>query len=448
MTLLMISLPWKRLACAVTVAVGLQGCGVAGPDEDFEAEPDALYSHSQQGVISCSTRTDTGYKNGAPFTITVVTVDGKPVELDTANAFSVMQTAAAAAGVNLTVVSGFRTQAEQQYLYNCYANCNCNSCNLAAQPGYSNHQSGHALDLNTSSGGVLTWLNAHGAAYGFNRTVPSEVWHWEWWSGGPGGGACASTPDNCSFAEAQACGGYGCGCVDHHCNGGSCAGSGCSATHASACGGYGCNCADGACGGGFCPGTGCTAKETKDCSFVGCGCVDHACSGGACAGSGSTARNAMDCGAYGCHSVDGKCSGGYCPGTGCTLKQSNDCTAMGCGCADEKCSGGVCAGIGCTARQALDCTASGQGCALGKCVAAPPDGGLTPAEQLARPATVLPPPVVPLTEAPGRPDPERDPNLNGGRAPGPVQGGCSTAPGSLGLFGLGLMLARRRLTSS
>ena len=25
--------------------------------------------------------------------------------------------------------------------------CNCNSCNLAAVPGYSNHQSGHALDL-------------------------------------------------------------------------------------------------------------------------------------------------------------------------------------------------------------------------------------------------------------------------------------------------------------
>ena len=51
--------------------------------------------------------------------------------------------------MNLKVVSGFRTMAEQTYFYNCHVNCNCNNCNLAAKPGYSNHQSGHALDLNT-----------------------------------------------------------------------------------------------------------------------------------------------------------------------------------------------------------------------------------------------------------------------------------------------------------
>ena len=51
--------------------------------------------------------------------------------------------------------------------------------NLAAPPGYSNHQSGKALDLNTSAKGVYTWLSKHGATYGFRRTVPSEKWHWE-----------------------------------------------------------------------------------------------------------------------------------------------------------------------------------------------------------------------------------------------------------------------------
>ena len=45
--------------------------------------------------------------------------------------------------------------ASQEYLYACYVNCNCNNCNLAAKPGFSNHQSGHALDLNTSAAGVL-----------------------------------------------------------------------------------------------------------------------------------------------------------------------------------------------------------------------------------------------------------------------------------------------------
>src|SRR5437764_35438 len=83
-----------------------------------------------------------------------------------------------------------------------------------------------ALDLNTATAGVYNWLTANGAAYGFKRTVPSEIWHWEWWGGGPGGGTCATTPDNCSVTEKNNCGAYGCGCVDHACNGGFCPGSG------------------------------------------------------------------------------------------------------------------------------------------------------------------------------------------------------------------------------
>jgi MYXO-CTERM domain-containing protein len=140
--------------------------------------------------IDCTESQDTGYTSGKAFAITVVTVDGKKVEKDTANAYYVMAQAAAADGVNLAIVSGFRTMAQQQQLYSCYVNCSCNNCNLAAKPGYSNHQSGHALDLNTSASGVLSWLNAHGASFGFKRTVPSENWHWEWWGGGPGGGPC------------------------------------------------------------------------------------------------------------------------------------------------------------------------------------------------------------------------------------------------------------------
>ena len=76
-----------------------------------------------------------------------------------------------------------RTMAEQQYLYGCYVNCDCNSCNLAAKPGYSNHQSGHALDLNTGGFGTRTynWLMTHGAKMGWRRTVESEDWHFEYW---------------------------------------------------------------------------------------------------------------------------------------------------------------------------------------------------------------------------------------------------------------------------
>ncbi|MBL8954107.1 MAG: FG-GAP repeat protein, partial [Myxococcaceae bacterium] len=165
--------------------------------------------------------------NGAAFAITVVSADGKPIELATANAYSLMQAAAERAGVPLRVVSGFRTQSEQQYLYACYVNCNCNSCNLAARPGYSNHQSGHALDLNTSAPGVYSWLANNAAAFGFRRTVPSEPWHWEWWGGGPGGGACAQDDsvglDLCRGDQRDACAFYGCGCFFGACAGGMCA---------------------------------------------------------------------------------------------------------------------------------------------------------------------------------------------------------------------------------
>ncbi len=182
-----------RLRVLLVLALALPACGEPEPEAE---DPPAGIDSIQQSLssINCSESTATGYVSGKAFTITLVTVDGEKVQKETANAYYVMAQAAAAKGVNLKVVSGFRTMAEQTYFYNCYVNCNCNNCNLAAKPGYSNHQSGHALDLNTSSSGVLSWLNAHGASYGFKRTVPSEDWHWEWWGGGPGGGPCVDKP--------------------------------------------------------------------------------------------------------------------------------------------------------------------------------------------------------------------------------------------------------------
>ena len=378
---------WLAVAFAV-----LAGCG-PGPDAADEAEPTLDFTSIEQGLVTCSTRQDTGYRSGSAFTITVVTADGKPVELETANAYAVMQEAAARDGVSLVVVSGFRTMAEQQYLYSCYVNCSCNSCNLAAQPGYSNHQSGHALDLNTSAPGVYNWLAANAGRFGFSRTVPSEAWHWEWWGGGPGGGPCGNTPDNCTRAEADGCGNFGCGCVNHACSGGN-----------------------------------------------------------NCDGSGSTARNVLDCGAFGCHSVDGTCSGGFCPGSGCTGKQTANCAAVGCGCVDEQCSGGFCPGTGCTARQALDCQGLDAGCSLGRCVSttgevvgevdagrpmpAPNDGGyaLTPMD-----AGIAPPPTL------DEPDPSAPAPVTSLVPAEPVVGGCSSVPGLPLVWVLAVVaLARRR----
>ena len=159
-------------------------------DHDEREGHDLGVVSEELSTLSCSMSTATGYKSGSAFSIQVVTVDGKKVEWKTANAYMLMAKAAAAAGVQIRVVSGFRTMDQQKYLYSCYVNCSCNSCNLAAKPGYSNHQSGHALDLNASAPGVYSWLSKHAGSYGFKRTVPSENWHWEWWGTDPGTGPC------------------------------------------------------------------------------------------------------------------------------------------------------------------------------------------------------------------------------------------------------------------
>ena len=175
-----------RSTFGVAAGAALLALAACAPDEtaaeEFEEEPTGKAS-SPLVAYNCTKHTDTGYRNGVPFPITVVTVDGEPLESATADAFLTMAKAAEASGVVLRINSGFRTMAEQQYLYHCYVTRSCNSGNLAAQPGYSNHQSGHAIDINTG-GGALDWLNANGAAHGFARTVPSETWHWEWWGGG------------------------------------------------------------------------------------------------------------------------------------------------------------------------------------------------------------------------------------------------------------------------
>lgn len=171
---------------AIVAAIGfMPGCTteleVETEQRDFEQPFDDGSNIELQGVYDCTERSDTGYSSGTRTSIDVVSVDARPVEVDTANAYIALQEAARRDGVSVRIVSGFRTNSEQTYLYGCYTNCNCNSCNLAARPGYSNHQSGHALDLNTSDAGVLRWLNNNGARFGFRRTVPSETWHWEWW---------------------------------------------------------------------------------------------------------------------------------------------------------------------------------------------------------------------------------------------------------------------------
>jgi peptidoglycan hydrolase-like protein with peptidoglycan-binding domain len=121
----------------------------------------------------------TGYVNGVARQITLSPiVGGKEMRSDAAAAFNRMHAAARAAGINITVNSGFRSMEQQRALYRAYLN---GTGNLAAKPGFSNHQGGIAVDMNVGGTGTSTyrWLAANAKNFGFVRTVPSEPWHWE-----------------------------------------------------------------------------------------------------------------------------------------------------------------------------------------------------------------------------------------------------------------------------
>jgi D-alanyl-D-alanine carboxypeptidase len=169
---------------------GFVSCGACEPAGDGGGGSGGGGSGGGGEGVSCGAHEDTGYQSGTSFPITVVTIDDKPVERSTANAYLAMRDAAAAEGVHIRIVSGFRSMAEQEHLYQCYTTCSCNDCNLAARPGYSNHQSGTALDLNRHDPGVLDWLRAHANGFGFYETVPSEPWHWDYQGSDAPAGPC------------------------------------------------------------------------------------------------------------------------------------------------------------------------------------------------------------------------------------------------------------------
>jgi len=155
-------------------------------DEDHEDEPVAEATDALTGSpVDCKTTRMTAYDNGKAYQVDVIKIGSKRTTKSTGHAFLKMQKAARAAGVTLSLSSGFRTNDEQQYFYNCYKSKKCNKGNLAARPGYSNHQNGRALDLSTSS-----WLANNAGKFGFRRTVKSEPWHYEF-SGADPGGPCA-----------------------------------------------------------------------------------------------------------------------------------------------------------------------------------------------------------------------------------------------------------------
>ena len=130
-----------------------------------------------------------GFNRGKPSFLTVLKLsvpqqngDAAWLRADAAQAFEDMRAAAARDGVTLAVSSAFRSVEAQAFLYaqNRLRACFSTTCQTAL-PGYSNHQQGTTLDVDTANGtnAAYRWLVANAKSYGFCRTVPHELHHWE-----------------------------------------------------------------------------------------------------------------------------------------------------------------------------------------------------------------------------------------------------------------------------
>jgi hypothetical protein len=189
-------------------------CGAAEPvdlsegdlDEEVDNESElGTVSSELQSSVDCSTERMDAYSGGNRIgTVDVIRVGGKRVTKSVGQAFLKFQRAAASAGVDVGLNSAFRTMAEQRYFYGCYQSGSCNSGNLAARPGYSNHQSGRAIDISNSRS---SWVVANASRFGFKRTVPSEPWHFEYTGADPGGpcGSGATPAPSAPSAIGEGC---------------------------------------------------------------------------------------------------------------------------------------------------------------------------------------------------------------------------------------------------
>lgn len=129
-----------------------------------------------------------------------------------AAALTRMFAAAARDGVKLETVSGFRSIAYQTHLVREKLKRGMSiqqALKINAVPGYSEHQTGCAIDLTTpgvsaadvsfGESKAFTWLQQHGAQFGFHLSFPPgnpygyeyEPWHWRYIAGSAAGAANA-----------------------------------------------------------------------------------------------------------------------------------------------------------------------------------------------------------------------------------------------------------------
>lgn len=176
---------------------GGEGCS-AGVGADATFDVSKVYEPSTD--IKCAAGTnplgeETAYMNGTPFQINICEIpnsieEGKGGKGAVVNSrvsgavLKMFKDMAAEFGIEkIPINSSFRTPADQQRAWDTYGSPQ------AARPGYSNHQSGVAIDFGEGGCGykagitscpnsrIWNWLVANSASYQFQQ-LPNEWWHW------------------------------------------------------------------------------------------------------------------------------------------------------------------------------------------------------------------------------------------------------------------------------
>ncbi|MBE9165999.1 D-alanyl-D-alanine carboxypeptidase family protein [Pleurocapsales cyanobacterium LEGE 06147] len=143
------------------------------------------------------------YKEVPASELVAITADGNiKLRRAAAEKFQQMQAAAAAEGIILTPISGFRSISEQDYLFfrvkEQRAQDTSKRAEVSAPPGYSEHHTGYAIDVGDGNvpatnlspdfenTAAFRWLEQNAARYSFELSFPRdnsqgisyEPWHW------------------------------------------------------------------------------------------------------------------------------------------------------------------------------------------------------------------------------------------------------------------------------
>lgn len=122
-------------------------------------------------------RRSTGYVNGSAIDLELESIDGKGNYLtpNAASKWYAMYRDARASGIELKINSSFRTYAQQS------VQLKERGPDIAMKPGFSPHQRGIALDIQSDGGRgpSYLWLANNAHRFGFKQTALKEPWHWQ-----------------------------------------------------------------------------------------------------------------------------------------------------------------------------------------------------------------------------------------------------------------------------